>query len=84
MAHFEEGDGGGASLSTQGDTFAHLGALHVVTAVVLLDRGHALGAGLGVGHQPQAIGRQLRLTVCAGHWVQDRQLNYCYVDITGT
>lgn len=34
---------------------AHLGTLHVVAALVLLNGGLAVGTGLGVGQQPQAI-----------------------------
>lgn len=36
-------------------TSAHLGTLHVVAALVLLNGGLAVGTGLGVGQQPQAI-----------------------------
>lgn len=45
----------------------YLGTLHVVAALVLLDGGLAVGAGLGVGEHPQAVGGVLVGLAHPGH-----------------
>ena len=40
----------------------------MVAALILLDGGLTVGAGLGVGHQPQAVGGSVSVLLCPTDW----------------
>lgn len=50
----------------------HLWAFHVVTALVFLDGGLAVGAWFWVGHKPQTVGCSICVLLCPPDWENNK------------